>query len=152
MSSGNGWTKKQKQLAIMACRYAKVTDEHRKLLLRHLGASALINGEPSSTSLNLTNGDFEKFMHLVELCAPDEQLLNYEAGHWSAKFAEGTYSRLMHRALKLSHALQDAGVYPGGAIAQAIGREYESMHHLDEQELHKAINAMRAIQARKGAA
>lgn len=140
-----GWTNEQKKLAIIACRDAGISDEHRKMLLRHLGAAALINGNPSSTSPRLTNGDFEKFMYLVEGCTPEERLLNYPAGHWQAKFAEGTYSRLMHRALQMSHTLQDAGIKPGGAIAQAIGREYETMQHLDESELHKAINAMRAL-------
>lgn len=154
MPKTSGWTNDQKKLAIIACKDAGISDEHRKMLLRHLGAAAMVGGHPSSTSPRLTNGDFEKFMYLVEGCAQGERLLSYKPGHWEAKFAKGTYSRLMHRALRMSHALQDAGIYPGGAIAKAIGRDYETMQHLDESELHKAINAMRSLQeqARRGAA
>lgn len=143
-----GWTHKQKRLHIMACRDAGIGDEHRRLLLRQLGAAAIVDGEATSTSPRLTDADFDKFMSCVESCAPGGRVLDFQAGHWAGRFAQGGYSRAMHQALRMQRSLADAGVQAEGAIAKAIGREFETMHHLDYHELVKALNAMRTIAKR----
>lgn len=152
MPKPNGWSNKQKRLAMMVCRSRGIDDGSRYLILRHLGRCALVNGEPTMTSPNLGNGDFEKFMALIEFDAPGEQLMDFEPGYWQGKWDNGTYGRLLYRAMELQHTLMDAGHPPGGAVAQAIGREYDTLYHLDQHELNKAIDAMTAIIHRKGAA
>lgn len=149
------WSTRQKKLAHMACRAAGIDDNSRHLLLHQLGGRAIVDGCPTSTSPRLAHEDFEKFMSMVEDYSGG-QVLNYEPGYWDNAFINGPYGRKLHRALKLSHQLQDAGGPDGdsvaGVIAKAIGREYVTMHHLDRDELGKAIDAMTAVIKRKGAA
>ena len=146
------WSKKQKGMAVRACKSVRIDDDTRKLLLRQLGGHALVNGEPTSTSRRLTQADFEKFMACVESYAEYGKLLGKPAYYWENQFAKGGLGRLLHRARQMQHELIDAGVSPGGAIAKAIGREYGTLHEMDEGELRKAIDAMTAIRKRRGAA
>jgi len=148
-----GWTNKQKGLAVRACKSVGIDDDQRRLILRQLGGHAVPRrgAEPTSTSPKLTQGDFEKFMACVESYADDGQLLGKPAGYWEDRFINGDLGRLLYKARQLQHALMDAGQSPGGAIAKAIGREYDTLHDLDQDELRKAIDAMTAL-TRRGAA
>lgn len=146
-----GWTKRQKQLAVVACRQAGIDDNSRHLLLYQLGGKAIVNGCATSTSPKLGNADFEKFMAIIESYSGG-QIGNKERGYWEEQFANGKYGRLLYRARALSNQLQDAGDPPMKYVAKAVGRDFSNeLHNLDEDELNKAIDAMTAV-IRRGAA
>jgi hypothetical protein len=144
----SGWTDKQKRLAIIACRDARISNDRRKLILRQLGGHAIPSrgGEPTSTSPRLTDADFEKFMSCAEMSTPDNQLLSFAPFYWQDKYIDGPFGRLKHRAVKLSLALTDAGVEWIGIVTKAIGRDFDNhLANLDQDELNKAIDAMTAV-------
>ncbi len=152
MTRTNGWTNKQKALAVRACKSIGLGDDQRKLILRQLGGHALINDQPTSTSPRLTQADFEKFMAYVESYASDSRLMSKPAYYWQDQYDNGPQGRLLYKARQLSNALTDAGVAWVGIVNKAIGREFDALlANLDEDELGKAIDAMTAV-GKRGAA
>lgn len=144
MNKRPGWSPKQIKVSVIACRNAGIDDNQRHLLLYQLGGRAIVDGVATSRSPRLKQPDFEKFMMLIEGYS-NGRVGNYKPGYWERQFREGPYGRLLDRAYKLSHALQDAGLLPAGVISKAISRKYDVMANLDQDELHKAIDAMTAV-------
>lgn len=103
-----GWTNTQKQLAVRACRAARVSDEHRRdVILRHFSNAKLADGRISSTSPKLSNEDFEQFMAIVESHGGG-QVLHFSRGYWRNK-AEDRYGRMRRRAYMIARQLEAAG-------------------------------------------
>lgn len=158
------WTKKQKTTAVIACKAARISDEHRKLILRQFwnamfDAHGNQSDAPSSTSSRLTNADFECFMAIVERTAGGRLALpshSYAAGHWQSK-ADDRCQRMRHLANAIATALDRAGRLDAAGLFTWIRKyvsqgEDRTVDQLSYHELHSLINGLRAYARRNGVA
>lgn len=108
------WTNQQKQIAVRACKAARISDEQRRdMILRHFEHATMTDGRISSTSLRLTNEDFEQFMAIVESHAGG-QVLHFTRDYWRSH-AQDHYARMRHRVASIARQLESAGaLHPGG--------------------------------------
>lgn len=116
------WTNKQKATAVQSCRAAKISDEHRKLLLRqfrnaHFDAKGDRCDEPTSTSKRLSNADFEAFMAVVEQ-SNSGRLPGFTAAYWSKKSGDRLH-RLRFAVRGLADQLEADGLLAPGGIGLA---------------------------------
>lgn len=143
------WTNKQKQIAVMACRAARISDEQRVDLILRNFERAHYKGKITSTSTKLTHQDFEAFMAIVENFAGGT-ILHYTPGYWKMHAADRL--RLMRaRAIRVAAMLEQCGkLNPNGAglagwiRTRVSGGETDRVDELDYQGLLTLITGLEA--------
>ncbi len=148
------WTNKQKAIAVQSCRAARLSDEHRKLLLcqfhnARFDAKGERTDASSSTSKRLTNADFEAFMAVIER-TNDGRLPGFSAGYWSKKSGDRLH-RLRWAVHALADRLEAEGLLASGGIGLAgwiqkrvTQGEPREVAHLDYHELLVLITQLNA--------
>jgi hypothetical protein len=160
------WTKKQRQIAGMACRDAGIDDAARKLLLRQL-PNAMFNaggvpvGDPSSTSPRLSQADFERFMAVIEDRAGGK-LLNYSAHYWQDKAGSRSTvanERMTTKIMSLyrEYESQECGGLDGhgiygldGLVRRFSNQRTAVIEELQPKEAWNLIEMLKAVIARRG--
>jgi hypothetical protein len=97
------WSKKQRMKAAHAAKVARISDEHRKLILLQYGNRAIVDGKPTSTSPKLTQGDFDHFMQLCE-SMNGGKAPGFEPGHFDDSQAN-EMKRLRFVAIRIANTL-----------------------------------------------
>lgn len=159
------WTNEQKKIAAIAAREAKISDEHRKLILGRFDGRAFFDRygnqteSASSTSKQLTNADFEQFMACVEQVAGGK-LSRWSQRYWQTKSITGPTDRLRHLARRIVETLTisfDAErkrlLEPKGVgLAGWVDRMFadKRFDELNERELSKLIESLKAYGERHG--
>jgi hypothetical protein len=143
------WTKKQKQLAVMACRAAGISDEQRTDLVLRNFQNAHYKGDITSTSPKLTNHDFEAFMAVVERFAGG-RILHFTLGFWERAAADWL-SRMRFKAQQLAAVLEAAGkLAPGGiGLAGWIQKRVSAgaARRVEELEYHGLLALILGLEA-----
>jgi len=164
------WSKKQKMIAVLACKSAGIGDEHRKLILRQFDnamhdGKGKRQGDPSSTSRQLTNADFEQFMAIIERHANGQVKAGrqtYTKHDWLNK-ADDVCQRMRHLVERIADALERNGLLAQDGVGlDGWIRKYvvDDMQNpvtlagrigagdLDYGSLHKLINGLRSFARR----
>ena len=152
-----GWSDKQKQIAVRACKGALIDDAQRELILRQLDGRAIVQDRATSTAPTLTNADFNRFMELVEVYSGGQVKIRngngryvYGYGHWQLQQQDNVRVQLIYVAKRIANTLFLEGVPERleGVIAQATrGRIKDTgdLDDLDEAEARKVVHALRAV-------
>ena len=116
------WTKKQKFLAIRACKAAGINDDQRVDMILRAFPHAHYKGDIKSTAPRLTSKDYAAFMAVVEHYAGG-QILHFTRGYWDRANAD-ELQRMRFRVRKIAAELEAAGkLAPGGVgLAGWIGK------------------------------
>lgn len=142
------WTNQQKKVAAMAARAAKLSDEHRRLILQQL-PRAIHGGRPTSTSPRLSNGDFEIYMSQIEHFAGG-QILGYDRNHWH-RMVTSQLDRTRHRIREMAEPIVEAGhLNMEGFIRRMTGGDKNELEQLDAAEIYKVIEGIKGIAKRLG--
>lgn len=150
------WTKTQKQIAVRACKAARVSDEQRRdVILRHFAHAKMPDGSISSTAPKLSNDDYEQFMSIVEAHAGG-QVLHFERDYWQRK-AQDRYGRMRRRVYMIAQELEKHGLlHPNGAglsgwISKRVTRgQCDRVEELDYHGLLALILSLTAYARQRG--
>jgi|GEM_PF-1811393 len=160
------WSKKQKQIAGMACGQAGVDNDARKLILRQF-RNAFFNvqgmpvSDPTSTSSKLENKDFERFMAILEDRAGG-RILHFTPNYFQEK--AGTRSDSVNermawkiRELYRTYESQKAGGLEGhgiygldGLVSRFSSHRTRELDELTPKEAWNLIEMLKALVDRRG--
>jgi hypothetical protein len=160
------WSKKQKQIAGMACGQAGVDNDARKLILRQF-RNAFFNvqgmpvSDPTSTSSKLENKDFERFMAILEDRAGG-RVLNFSPNYWQEKAgsrSDNVNERMAWKARELyrTYESQQAGGLHGhgiygldGLVSRFSAHRTRVLEELTPKEAWNLVEMLKDLVSRRG--
>lgn len=150
-----GWSSKQKKTLVISCRNCLPDPDLRYVIMRQFPNAFFDKDgkpteEPTSTSSELTQKDFERMMSYIESFAGGK-VKAWPAGYWE-RAVNDQHQRLRFRCVEKAAQLERLGLLKLGGFIRRMFHDTDHIEELNGRQLYQLMEAINAMIEREGVA